>query len=411
MDNLHQSPFLVSSFLILTSAVATAGGQSGIATFAETQTIYAGATTTVQWGDVDGDADLDMLVVEGGRHSGGASSRIFAWFSAPDWQQHDIADTLGPFTGDSALVDVDGDLDLDVVIAKDNHSGQSDTDAVYWYENTGEFDSDWPQHTIELNVPNAFHIGDMETGDVDADGKLDVIVRHLSTLRFVVYFQNSADDWTALRLDTRHREGLSVADLDADGRDDIIGNGFVLFAPENPRTDPWQEKTIDANYYNANQTGLNNSTKSAVHDMNGDQRPDIIFSSAEGNSVYLAWYENPLDARTDNWTQHIIESPQGKNHQVQIADIDLDGDVDIYGGFSFGDNGVYWWENTNGSATQWQSHTIVSNKGCYSCVAADFDRDGDVDFAGPQKYVGQVNLFENTTAQDALFTNGFESEM
>ncbi len=375
---------------------------SGEATFADPITVYSGPTTTVQWGDINEDGIEDLLIIEGGRHSGGINSRILAWFEGPDWTQHDIAPTIGPFTGDSDLVDVDGDGDLDVVVAVDSHSGQSSMDAVYWYENTGNYNQDWPQHVIEMDVPNAFHIGDLETGDVDGDGKLDVVVRHLSTFRFVVYFQNSADNWEARRLDTRHREGLAVADLDQNGRADIIGNGYILFAPLDARNGEWIEKAFEVDYYSASQSGLNNSTKAAIYDMDNDGKDDIIISSAEGQAVYLAWYKNPINSQTGQWSRHMIENPQGKNHQVQIADIDLDGDADVYGGFSFGDNGVYWWENVNGLATQWTRHEIVPNLGCYSCVASDFDQDGDVDFAGPQKYVGQVNLFENTTATNLL---------
>ncbi len=375
---------------------------SGEATFADPIAIYSGATTTVQWGDINNDDMDDLLVIEGGRHSGGTGSRILAWFEAPNWTRNDIAPTIGPFTGDSSLVDIDGDDDLDVVVAMDNHNSQSSMDAVYWYENTGNFNQDWPQHVIEMNVPDAFHIGDMETGDVDGDGKLDVVVRHLSTFRFVVYFQNTADDWEALRLDTRHREGLAVADLDRNGRADIIGNGYILFAPLDARNGSWTEKSFEVDYYNASQSGLNNSSKADIYDMDNDGKEDIIISSAEGQAVYLAWYKNPTNSQTGKWTRNMIENPQSNNHQVQIADVDLDGDADVYGGFSFGDNGVYWWENVNGLATQWARHEIVPNLGCYSCVASDFDRDGDIDFAGPQAYVGQVNLFENTTATNLL---------
>ncbi len=392
--------------IMCASSVFAGGGNSGQATFNAPVTLYAGPSTTVQFGDIDGDGlDEDLFVAEGGRHSGGQDSRIFAWFEAPNWIRHDIAPTLGPFTGDSDLVDVDDDGDLDIVISTDSHNSQSSNDAVYWYENTGDFNNDWPQHVIEFNVPDAFHIGDIETGDVDGDGKLDVVVRHLSTLRFVVYYQNTADDWHPRRLDTRHREGLSVADLDNNGRDDIIGNGYILFAPLDARSGAWTEVIFDEAFFDESQSALNNSVKSEISDMDGDGKVDIIMSSAEGNAVHLAWYKNPMNAQTGVWQRHIIEQPQGKNHQVQIADIDLDGDPDVYGGFSFGDNGVFWWENVNGSATSWQRHVITNGLGCYSCIAVDFDHDGDVDFAGPQKYVGQVNLFENTTAVNTLTIN------
>ncbi len=380
--------------------------------FDEPVRVYSGAATTVNWGDVNQDGLDDLLIIEGGRHSGGENSRVFAWFEAPNWVRNDIAPTIGPFTGDSDLVDVDNDGDLDVVVAVDNHNSQSSMDAVYWYENRGNFEQDWPQHVIEMNVPDAFHIGDLKTADIDGDGHLDVVVRHLSTLRFVVYFQNPGSNWQALRLATRHREGLALADLDQNGRADIIGNGFVLFAPDDPRTQAWTEMTFESDYYTASASGLNNSIKANTFDMDGDGKQDIIITSAEGEAVYLAWFKNPTNSINGQWSKTWIENPQGKNHQVEMADVDLDGDIDVFGGFSFGDNGVYWWENVDGTATEWARHEIASDNGCYSCVARDFDRDGDVDFAGPQKYVGKVDLYINKAAdlkqEDLVFASGFD---
>jgi len=119
---------------------------------------------------------------------------------------------------------------------------------------------------------------------MDGDGLEDVIVRHLSTNRFVVYFKNSAISWTPRRFSARHREGLVVGDIDQDGRDDIIGNGYILFSPtvgSDPRTDNWTEVTFDPAYSNAPTSGLNNSIKAAVADMDGDNKDDIIMPGSK----------------------------------------------------------------------------------------------------------------------------------
>lgn len=163
-------------------------------------------------------------------------------------------------------------------------------------------------------------------------------------------------------------------------------------------TDLWEKKTFDANFFNASQSGLNNSSKGEVFDMDGDGRLDILQSSAEGNEVYLAWYKNPSNARTGTWLRRTIESPQGRNHNVQTGDIDLDGDIDVLGGFSFGSNKVVWWENLEGDSLSWARREIDGSNGCYSCVASDYDNDGDVDFAGPTRYAREVYLYRNTTA-------------
>jgi len=389
------------------------------ASFADDQLLYAGAATTVQWGDLDEDGLQDMFIAEGGKHSSGNS--VLSWFKAPQtpgasWLEYAIGPDLTRFTGDSDVVDVDGDGHLDIVVARDDHADLNPPGSMQWYKNPGNLGTNpnqaWQKFVIEENVPNAFHQGDLETADVDGDGKLDIIVRSLGINRFVIYFQNSSTSWDAVRIDSPFpREGLVIGDLDKNGKVDIIGNGFILFAPANPRSctlegpnlcmATWEQKTFDSGFYVASQSGLNNSTKGEVFDMDGDGRLDILQSSAEGNNVYLAWYKNPSNAKTGTWLRRIIESPQGRNHNVQVGDVDLDGDVDVLGGFSFGSRGVYWWENVNGDALTWSRHQIDGSRGCYSCVAADYDNDGDVDFAGPTRYANQVYLYRNTTADNA----------
>lgn len=202
--------------------------------------------------------------------------------------------------------------------------------------------------------------------------------------------------WTPLRIDTVSREGLQIGDLDKNDRLDIIGNGFILFAPSDPRNEDWTEVYIDSEFIN---------TKAAIYDFNGDSRLDVVLTAAEGNKqVYLAWYEGPENPLSSAWTKHIIEEPLTKNHQLELADVDLDGDIDILGGFSFGQNGVVWWENIDGSATAFRRNTIDAELGCYNCAAADFDKDGDTDFAGPSEYTGSIYLYQNL-ASDLLNGN------
>lgn len=376
----------------------TTGGVA-VPRFTEPQLIYSGEATTVQWGDIDGDGDDDLFVAEGGKHQGGTPT--LSWIEFPGWIKHEVGTPLTPFTGDSQLVDMDFDNDLDIVISVDSHSDENDTGAIYWYENEIPQFSNWTQHVIEENIPNAFHIGDLAVGDVDANGLTDVVVRHLSTYRFVIYFQVGVNRWQAKRINTKNREGLAIADLNSDGLLDIIGNGYVLFAPSSPKTEIWQETIIDPAFYSQPKFFLNNSVKVGTADINNDGKLDVVISPAEGESVYFAWYETPDQPMSDYWEKHIIETPLANNHQVQIADVDLDGDLDLLGGFSFGEQGVVWWNNVDGKGDTFERQTIHTTNGCYSCRAADFDRDGDWDFAGPTKYVGKVYLYENQSANYA----------
>ena len=349
--------------------------------------------------DIDRDGDLDFTVVDGGIFNN--DRPILAWFEAPSFIERSLATPLTPFTGASKLADIDNDGDADFVVSVDSHSGANDEGFVYWYENSGNgspFRS-WQQHVVEAFVPNAFHIGELDVADMDGDGLQDIVVRHLSTPRIVIYFQNQNGSWTPRRFDTVLREGLTLSDMDGDNRIDIIANGFILFAPQNPRSGDWAKVVIDSAFSSANPVRLNNSSKAAATDLNNDGRKDLVFSSAEGAAVYLAWYQAPSNPRSGNWTRHFIERPQSNNHQVLLADFDLDGDTDIAGGFSFGDKGVVWWENTpvNGDPN-FTRRTISNARGCYNCIAEDYDNDGDIDIIGPDEFGGGVYLYKNRTS-------------
>jgi hypothetical protein len=93
--------------------------------------------------------------------------------------------------------------------------------------------------------------------------------------------------------------------------------------------------------------------------------------------------------------------------------VDGDGDLDILGAAAYSD-GIAWWENMDGSATEWTKHAIADSfDGAWSVSAADMDSDGDLDVVGTAYYLDAVALWTNTdgtgtswTAQDVV--TGFD---
>jgi hypothetical protein len=131
-----------------------------------------------------------------------------------------------------------------------------------------------------------------------------------------------------------------------------------------------------------------------VVDFDLDGRNDLIITSAEGDALYSAWYRAPANPRTGGWRRTVYERGLS-NHQVLIGDVDLDGDQDIVGGESWSEGGVFWWENVDGFGRDLTRRVVVDDLGCYNCVISDFDKDGDLDVAGPSHFHGPVYLYEN----------------
>ena len=134
-------------------------GTWGDATFMDSaQALGTGSSTGVALGDVDGDGDLDAVVVNDNQ-----ANRVYTNDGSGTFS--DSAQALG--TGNSqavALGDVDGDGDLDAVVVNNNQANR-----VYINDGSGTF-SDSAQ---ALDTDNS---RDVALGDVDGDGDLDAVV-------------------------------------------------------------------------------------------------------------------------------------------------------------------------------------------------------------------------------------------
>ncbi len=106
----------------------------------------------------------------------------------------------------------------------------------------------------------------------------------------VVVYTGSGTKWTRRVIFDKISAGheIAVADLNGDGRDDIVANDnarqgggvHLFFAPENAATGEWTYERLE------DQAGMNSCV---VADMNNDGRPDIVCTGGGG---VVRWYEN-----------------------------------------------------------------------------------------------------------------------
>ncbi len=179
-------------------------------------------TRTVDVADVNGDGKPDLLASD----TGGS---LLVWYensgnpATTAWRKHTIDDqTKGPTHGH--FTDLDGDGDLDVVIAcgmRPDIAPPSEHHAA-WYENVGQpgRGTEWKRHLIGP-VVGAF---EAVAGDLDGDGDGDVVVTGWDPGQ-LVWFENTgnATEWTShpLKRNWTRANSVIIADLDGDGRLDI----------------------------------------------------------------------------------------------------------------------------------------------------------------------------------------------
>jgi hypothetical protein len=169
----------------------------------------------------------------------------------------------------------------------------------------------------------------------------------------------------------------TLADIDGDGLLDAIAassSGDGMFWYEYPS---WAQHTIRASG--------SWTTDMQAGDIDGDGDEDLVIPNASG----LQWYENPRplgDPRTDPWIEHLIGSGGANHHDVELADIDGDGDLDVVSRQQSG-GAIFFWRQS--SPTVWTQITISTRSGEGTAIG-DIDGDNDLDVAQNGAWTEQI---------------------
>ncbi|SVD85251.1 uncharacterized protein METZ01_LOCUS438105, partial [marine metagenome] len=233
--------------------------------------------------------------------------------------------------------------DLDIV------SASAVDDTIAWYENDGASDPSWTAADIATSADGAY---DVHVADMDGDGDLDIVSASTSDDTIAWYENDGAADptWTAANIAT-----------DADGAVDL-----------------------------------------EVADMDGDGDLDIV--SASGDDDTIAWYEN--DGASDpSWTAANIDTNADYALDVDVADMDGDGDLDIVSASAFDDT-IAWYENDGASDPTWSAANIDTNADyALDVEVADMDGDGDLDIVSASALDDTIAWYESNAADNNLDTD------
>jgi hypothetical protein len=309
--------------------------------------------------DIDGDGQLDIVIASG--RGGG-----MYWYEYPRWTKHAIRAT-GSWTTEMRTTDVDRDGDMDLVVP--------DAAGLKWYRNprpagdprTGSL---WTEFLIGAAGANNH---DVEVGDVNLDGKVDAVSRRKRGGATNVWLQNSPTSWTRVVASTRAGEGTDLGDIDHDGDLDIAHNGFWLENANGEGT-AWIERPVASNW--PRDVGV------LVVDVDRNGRQDIVLGPSESAKGRLAWYSTS-NPRSGPWTEHVVDGTVSYLHTFKAADMDRDGDLDLVTAEmhqSSGPDEVSVYRN-NGGGRAW-TQQIVARSGSHNLRIGDIDRDGDIDIMG-----------------------------
>jgi hypothetical protein len=283
---------------------------------------------------------------------------------AGPWGERSVS-TAVDFAMSAATADVDLDGDVDVFSV-------GRLDGIRWHENALGDASEWTDHLITL-LPQGWSVF---AADIDGDGNIDA-VSGASGAGSVRWHENSLGDgslWITHPVSVSSLSARSVHAADFDGDGDID----VLSGAEDTGAITWYRNVAgDGSAWGQQVIAVNQRTLS-VHtaDVDGDGDTDVLSASSDDDKV--AWFEN-LEGNATTWLEHVVTQIADGAHSARTTDVDGDGDLDIISA-SFQDRTVSWHKNLSPDGTLWKEFRInVFFAGFTAVESADIDLDGDPD--------------------------------
>lgn len=336
--------------------------------------------------DMNGDGRLDIVSGAYWYQNPGPAGGVWAR------QQYREAGTLGEFVSDCGewAIDVNHDGLMDVVTA-----GWM-TNGVWWYENPGPAATAqgavWKKHF----VVNSYDTEGGVEADINGDGKPDLVFAHY-TPSGVLWIDFAGTRPMAHKLGGREQDGhgVGVADMDGDGKADILTPGG-WFRQVDADRDQWE--------WHADWSLGDAGFPILGYDVNGDGKMDVIYG--QGHSYGLYWLEQQGDPISRIWMKHSIDESYSQVHALKLVDLDGDGQPELlagkrYRGHDGNDPGsydplvLYFYKIDRGTGTfAREAMSVNDTAGAGTQFAtADLDGDGDVDVVTAGKT--GVHLLEN----------------
>jgi len=297
-------------------------------------------STKADFGDIDGDGDLDAIVANLGPEQLLVNTG-FGVFVDGSAQLPPPPPFFQDITADARLADVDGDGDLDILLSNENPFDPSPTgggqNRLLINNGLGTFAD---ESAARFPVAND-QTGAMLPGDVDADGDLDVVVLNRGQDFVLInngsgFFDNQTSTRFPVTADTSRGGGLG--DLDGDGDLDLV--------VANSRNEPIALYINEGGVFTARDFGAvpgagETNTGLELVDLDNDGDLDVYVPNAGAFTVGHGfgggpdhYYSNNGQATFKDRTRKHFPEVADPTTDAAFGDIDGDRDLDLIVGNS-----------------------------------------------------------------------------
>ena len=252
-----------------------------------------------------------------------------------------------------------------------------------------------------IDFPSRSGVYDACTGDVDGDGKNDVITANNFDQTISVFRNTSVNGSVSFAAQivypSDYSYSLALGDIDGDGKQDIIigcSNSIIVY--KNNCTPGTIAFTKAGDFYLGN-----GEADIVVTDLDGDGRSDVIIADNSGITLL-----KNTSTSTISFDVPVFFTVGYLPGQLSVADLDGDGKPDI--AVTSTDNAVAHngkvsvFRNTTVSGAPFSVSSLaakidfVTAKSTNGLIVADLDNDGKKDIVAANSESGTISIFKNT---------------
>ncbi len=345
-------------------------------------------SANVTFGDVNGDGNLDIVLAKG-RHWPLVNRVLLGDGKGGIASSYDLAETADrSYSG--LLADMDGDGDLDIVVSND----KPDPKRVYLNDGNGHFDvvktfgdESWPTRNASIV-------------DINGDGLPDVVManrgRGNASASYACINQGDGKlDGECLKLVQYPATTITPADFNKDGLVDLAiphRNGGQSYV--------WLQTEGEVLQFTKLPFGESDAAIRVAQaaDLNSDGLMDIVaIDTRRGVSVYLQQASGAFAPA------RLIDDTNAKPYALAVADLNSDGLADIIVGNVKAPSVIYYNDGRGGS---FYPSIFGDDQGTvYGFDVADFDKDGRPDIAAARSGAPNIVYFSKPEAAGSVSQN------